>query len=128
MFVLEFFQSKYFKPGFIFKDQQKQQQSKKDDDFDDDLSDTDYEHAIELASQQLVKKPSTSSTGQASTSTSKPSAAASSSTESAALERINQVASQAVDFTAKSISTHLPSLKGSNTILGLLMEAKSNLA
>lgn len=118
------FQSKYFKPGFIFKDQQKQQPNKKDDDFDDDLSDTDFDHAIEMASQQLANKPSTSTAGQATTSKS----SATSSTESAALERVNQVASQAVDFTAKSTSTHLPSLKGSNTILGLLMEAKLNLS
>lgn len=111
---MKLFQSKYFKPGFIFKDQQKRQPNKKDDDFDDDLSDTDFDHAIEMASQQLANKPSTSSAGQATT--------------SAALERVNQVASQAVDFTAKSTSTHLPSLKGSNTILGLLGEAKSILA
>ncbi len=105
---------------------------KNDDHFDDDLSDTDYEQAIEAASQQLVgkkassslpEKAASSSSGLSSSSAPKAgSSSTSSSVESAALERVNQVASQAVDFatTKSSSSTHnIPSLKGSNTILGL---------
>lgn len=33
-------------------------------------------------------------------------------------ERVNQVASQAVNFTAKNVSAGIPSLKGNNIILG----------
>ncbi|KAH9406076.1 hypothetical protein TYRP_013676 [Tyrophagus putrescentiae] len=120
--------SKYFKPGFIFNNQQQQVQ-KNDDHFDDDLSDTDYEQAIEAASQQLVAKkaPSsfpekaTASSSSLSSSSAPKAGSSSSSVESAALERVNQVASQAVDFAStksSSSSTHnIPSLKGSNTIL-----------
>lgn len=73
-------------------------------------------------SSSLPEKTAASSALSSSSAPKAGSSSTSSSVESAALERVNQVASQAVDFatTKSSSSTHnIPSLKGSNTILGL---------
>ena len=96
--------SKYFKPGYIFN----RSEGKADDtDFGDDLDDDYYEEAISQASQKVVQ-PSISS----------PSKSAATSIKPDALARIDQIASQAVDFNSKAGSAHIPSLRGNNTILG----------
>lgn len=100
--------SKYFKPGFIFskdKDVAKASEtSLKEDDF---INDDELNEVISQACSQL-KQPNL--TG------SQPSTSSSLDTT---IDRINQIESQQVDFTSKSISS-IPSLKGGNTILGML--------
>lgn len=104
--------SKYFKPGYIFNQVEKKETNA--DDLGDDLGDDDYEEAISQASQKL-SKPCTSSVVAGQPGTLKPEA----------LARMNQIASQSVDFTRQIGSAHIPSLKGSNTILGIHLPSRN---